>query len=738
MTRDVTDLVVRSVAWYCLLNSLSATLIAATAEDRPPTWWWLLGCWLPTACAAGIVITTWRGVRTRSWLGLFGLTVWLSCILAYWAYLGAPPGTQPAVWLMCGNAVVGIALWRSGRAAVGYAVLVAATFGIVRVVLGAARMVAISEFVFIIAGGLSIAVLALGMVQSARAADALADRVHRAEAAHALREAVSSERDRVDRIVHDDVLTALTSAAIARDDATTRATAELASVALRRIDALDDNAGSPDDVVRLSVLIDLIGEAVRRITPRADVVDETDHDAATMRVPVTVAEGLVDATRELVRNAWKHAADSSIVVGLRTGPAEVPGRATLTITVKDTGPGFRVEDVGTDRWGLRQSVIARLTDLGGRAELSSRVGAGTTARLDWVGDLTEAGRQPRRRRVTTVMPAEFPADRLVLTVWVVVAVLSFLGALSISELAHWWTYPVAAAAVVGAAWLALRSGDGLTIPRRASWCCLALLVTASWVSAPSLPRETWPDMTVWYAFPQQLIAVVLVVRRRPVLAALSVLGIVSAYGWWVWQSKEFRFASWLGLSFGHVAFLVVSVLVARLLSSIAERQQNFRDQECASLARTALQHVGTVQRRLWVADVRRAARDLLLQIAGIEHEVPDAVRHDARRVEARLREGMVARNLMSEELASVADDVRERGARVSFIDSRSAPLSVLAERAVMAEFRSVSAEPQLGRIVVRLPPEGRTEQASVLSESVTRTHLTSIDSAGTRNSESLE
>jgi signal transduction histidine kinase len=53
----------------------------------------------------------------------------------------------------------------------------------------------------------------------------------------------------------------------------------------------------------------------------------------------------------------------------------------VSVMVVDSGRGFRIEDTAPDRLGLRQSVLRRMTEVGGNARVWSVPGEGTTVQL---------------------------------------------------------------------------------------------------------------------------------------------------------------------------------------------------------------------------------------------------------------------------------------------------------------------------------------------------------------------
>jgi signal transduction histidine kinase len=108
---------------------------------------------------------------------------------------------------------------------------------------------------------------------------------------------------------------------------------------------------------------------------------EADH-----HVPievVTVGDGplddrataLVAAAREALVNASKFAGPEpiSLYAEVEDGRAEV--------FVRDRGPGFDPEEAGTDRRGVRDSIIGRMERHGGRAMIHSAPGHGTEVEL---------------------------------------------------------------------------------------------------------------------------------------------------------------------------------------------------------------------------------------------------------------------------------------------------------------------------------------------------------------------
>ena len=92
-------------------------------------------------------------------------------------------------------------------------------------------------------------------------------------------------------------------------------------------------------------------------------------------LPAPVEEGLYRIAQEALNNALRHAAATSVAVRLK---ADGQG---LELDVKDDGGGFDVA-AAADRGGLGlASMRERAEALGGRLEIVSHPGAGTTVKV---------------------------------------------------------------------------------------------------------------------------------------------------------------------------------------------------------------------------------------------------------------------------------------------------------------------------------------------------------------------
>ena len=151
------------------------------------------------------------------------------------------------------------------------------------------------------------------------------------------------------------------------------------------------------------------------------------------------------------------------------------------------------------------------------------------------------------------------------------------------------------------------------------------------------------------------------------------------------------------------------------------------------------QHVALVQRALWVADLRAQSRSILVRLsAGHAARCPAELREEALLLEATLRESLVARNVMSDELAVLTEGARRRGVEVRLVDSRHTVVPPPIGQALLDTVRRALAAESVSRLVVRLAPEDGATAASVLTEDAAGTHLVRLDASGAQITSEVE
>ena len=212
----------------------------------------------------------------------------------------------------------------------------------------------------------------LALVETARVRDREQAAAGVQTAATAAAEAVEIERERVDGLIHDSVMSTLLAASRL---GTGPEVAVAAERALTDLHELRTDGGATGEL-SAEGFTGLLRTSITFVDPTADI--EVDAPAGGAPVPGEISRVLVAAATEAARNAALHAPQAThrVRVTLR------PGR--VRIVVADDGPGFDRANVRAGRLGLKVSIIGRMEALpGGSADVDTAPGRGTTVTLDW-------------------------------------------------------------------------------------------------------------------------------------------------------------------------------------------------------------------------------------------------------------------------------------------------------------------------------------------------------------------
>ncbi len=220
----------------------------------------------------------------------------------------------------------------------------------------------------------SVAVIALMLRHAAGKSDIANSQRIEAAILEAQVEAQAKERSRLDALVHDSVLTALISSGSANSKEETLASAELAALAIKR---LQSAAGGYEESTSIlcSSLFDSVITAVKRID--SDIEHKKTCLTST-EVSGEVAAALTEATIQAVQNSVLHAGSKAKrEVHLKSS------QGILKIVIKDNGIGFRPNRLPRGRLGIKLSIHGRMESAGGKARIVSAPRQGTTVILEW-------------------------------------------------------------------------------------------------------------------------------------------------------------------------------------------------------------------------------------------------------------------------------------------------------------------------------------------------------------------
>ena len=122
-------------------------------------------------------------------------------------------------------------------------------------------------------------------------------------------------------------------------------------------------------------LVAALTKQAAALSAREGLVIEVDGPGERLPLVPEVEEQLYRLGQEAMANVIKHARASSASVRIAAGDD------TVVIHVSDDGRGFNPAAVGPEHFGLR-SMRGRVTELGGRLEVTSGLGHGTVLRVE--------------------------------------------------------------------------------------------------------------------------------------------------------------------------------------------------------------------------------------------------------------------------------------------------------------------------------------------------------------------
>ena len=187
-------------------------------------------------------------------------------------------------------------------------------------------------------------------------------------------DAVVRERDRIDALVHDSVLTTLLVAANASTQEQEKEAELLSRAAIAKLNTAREAEGS-SETISINSLFTALEFAVRRQASDVEVSVEGPSD---FPVPGDVAAAITESTLQALANSLHHAGKNAqravFLKGTKTG---------IKVVVKDNGKGFRPSRVPKNRLGLKLSIIGRMKSVDGRVFIDSKIGTGTNVIIEW-------------------------------------------------------------------------------------------------------------------------------------------------------------------------------------------------------------------------------------------------------------------------------------------------------------------------------------------------------------------
>ncbi|WP_159083301.1 ATP-binding protein [Streptomyces sp. P3] len=424
----------------------------------------------------------------------------------------------------------------------------------------------------VLAAAVAAAVLGPLLRTAGARADAAQEQALTAGATAARAQARREAHHRFQDLLHDEVSSALRAVSMPGI-----ATTQVRQACRSAVDALLRVPAAPGQAADLAALL-------TRLTAGGGPPLSVEVSGA-VPVPAEVAEAALGAAAEAVRNAVRHAEAQALKVRLR---GDEHG---FVLSVADDGVGFSPAGVQVSSVGLRRSVLRRMADVAGTAEVHSSPGDGTTVRLVWqraravrTGEFRGAAAETPDR-MASIRAAVGDVRRPLAAVCVpyllatgVVAAIHTVRSPRVSWLMVWY---VLLAAVTVALLLRARTAIG----GRAAAAASAFAVGGAVGSFLVIPTSGIADDTSWPIGAVTPLLTVLVIVRPPWEALLALVleqaGVVlvllagppfaDSWGESVAKAVPALFAPALGVGMGLAIGQTVARLGAAVMRANAER-----------------------------------------------------------------------------------------------------------------------------------------------------------------------
>ena len=202
----------------------------------------------------------------------------------------------------------------------------------------------------------------------------------------------SDEQERLDRLIHDNVMAALLDASRA-PGAVSKRTRELAMRALSVLEFEEKRATGTATTYVHTLLDDLLDALTPwRSRVRFNVLVPDIRPAGHTRafLPSDTGQALIHAVTEAVSNSARHSGVATTFVTMDGGAcpptAHNPFGFYLSFEVLDRGKGFQMRSMDSRRLGVRVSIIGNVENAGGRVEVASAPHRGTRIQILWPSD----------------------------------------------------------------------------------------------------------------------------------------------------------------------------------------------------------------------------------------------------------------------------------------------------------------------------------------------------------------
>ena len=524
-------------------------------------------------------------------------------------------------------------------------------------------------------------------------------------------------RRRADNFIHDHILSVLKTV-----PATSAGVAQLRAGAREALADLDTAAAEPSEPVRSSELLAALTRRLRAIG--GDDVVISDSITQDLEMPREVAQALIDAAAEALRNSLTHAADPEQDPITRTATLRSDADG-VTITVSDDGRGFDPEHATISRYGISGSIIARMHDVAGEARIDSSPGTGTTVTLSWSARATTTTTSASPLSLASCLETS-EAQTIVVCIFIlyILTTLIEVRAGSYRHLAP----VIAGLLAIGLAALALlKRWPAHRMPARAAALVVAITGGANVLVLFQIDSAGWPGYTSWCIGAGTTLCCGLIARERPRQAWAGLVLTLTVIGIWTLSTGR-NPVNIFALGSGQFSTLLIWHLTARISIGITARTAASEAAGAEITAQRRAHRESETLMRQAMTTVRQRVEPLLTAITE-GAPITAGMRTRARMLEAELRDERRAPFFTGTRVIESARAARTRGIDVILLDDRgtSGGLTDDTQKAIINQAARALDDARQGQVVIRLlPPRQRPRLLSI----VTDNNILTLDADG--------
>ncbi len=365
-----------------LVTSVETILNGMGSLENVTPWIFFVSVGLIVLAQLAAFVNFWFKLEYRwiyVWHGLAYVVAFLLYPVSVSPGFSSESDYRPWIWWATGTASMAMGMYLPRWWAIAYAVFMPGSWVLLRIsqIGGNAPIgLAILDGAYIVLFSAAVLSLVVMMRLAARKVDLANGKELAVSRDRAALEAAEREREQVDDLIHDQVLTTLLLASKAEDADHRRLATGSANRAIERLQFVASGEDVSQDVLLGANLAASLERAILRLAPgfRCNV-----SVSGELSIPIAVGIAITDATLQAVQNSVQHAGRNV----KRYARIKVDAKR-IKVAIVDNGKGFHPSRVSPNRLGIRNSITRRMISVGGdKPAIISAPRKGTTVTLSW-------------------------------------------------------------------------------------------------------------------------------------------------------------------------------------------------------------------------------------------------------------------------------------------------------------------------------------------------------------------